>query len=121
MNSLFDESLKGGEKAEEEVEFEEIVGRVLTNKGRVRLPKDRTALMTDENFGSSFKEVLNSLEIMRLVAELRKKYGRYVDCGSVIDFMEKQAEQAESKTHRKARVAIKKILNFLADYGVTVK
>lgn len=87
LNSLFDESLKSGDKPEEEVELEEIVGRVLANRNKTKLPKDRTVLMTDDHFNASFKGVLNTLEILRLMGELRKKYGRYVDCGSVMDFI----------------------------------
>jgi hypothetical protein len=51
--------------------------------------------------------MLNTLGIMSLLEELRNKSGTCVDCGSVIDFIEKQAE---SKTHRKVLITIKKIL-----------
>ena len=61
--------------------------------------------------------MLNTLGIMSLLEELRNKSGTCVDCGSVIDFIEKQAE---SKTHRKVLITIKKILNFVADDSVTI-
>jgi hypothetical protein len=61
--------------------------------------------------------MLNTLGIMSLLEELRNKSGTCVDCGSVIDFIEKQAD---SKTHRKVLITIKKILNFVADDSVTI-
>jgi Ca2+-binding EF-hand superfamily protein len=84
------------------------------------MPEPST-LMTDDLFTKCFQDILNNLEIAKLSNELRKKHGKFLDVAKLVDFIEKQVEQSESKTHRKARSVIKRILAFFADYNVTVK
>jgi len=64
---------------------------------------------------------LNPLEVARLQSELRKKHGKFLDGQKLLDFIEQQVQQSESKTHRKARSLIKRLLVFFADYALTVK
>lgn len=120
LSGLFEEARKTGDRPEEKVEIEEIVMRVMAGRSKLKLPAP-TTVVSEELFTRCFEPVLNTLEIARLQAELRKKHGKFLDGQKLQEFIEQQVQQSESKTHRKARSLIKKLLGFLNEYSLTTK